>query len=163
MHDLALWLASTSISRDVQRILWIIPLLQSIHILAIAMVLSSVVMVEARILGLVHSQTLSQTAHRFVPWLWTGLVLLALTGLVLIIGEPRRTLDNNPAFLLKMVLLAFALAVTLAFQGSLRRNLAFWEDKPQRNTLTTVLAVVALVLWCAVAVAGRWIAYVREG
>ena len=104
---------------------------------------------------------MTDTARRFMPWLWTGLVVLASTGVVLIIAEPKRTLDNNLAFDLKMLMLAAAVAVTLAFQMSLSRHLALWEDRPQRRKLLSVFAAFILLLWCAIAVAGRWIAYVR--
>ena len=158
MQALAQWLASTPASQSIRRALWLIPLLQSVHILAIAMVLSSVAMIDLRILGVGRSQTMVQTARRFVPWLWTGLVLLAATGLALIVGEPERSLPNA-AFQLKMILLALAIALTLVFQLSLRRNTTFWEEKRPGRTVTVVLAIATFVLWCAIAVAGRWIAY----
>src|SRR5258708_21671108 len=81
MEAFAQWLAGTSFSHGVQRTLWLIPVLQSIHILGIAVVLSSVAMIELRIVGVVKSQTMIQTAHRFLPWLWAGLILLAATGI----------------------------------------------------------------------------------
>jgi hypothetical protein len=158
MQALAQWLASTPASAGIQRALWLIPLLQSVHILAIAMVLSSVAMIDLRILGVGRSQTMAQTARRFVPWLWTGLVVLAATGLALIVGEPKRSLPNS-AFQLKMILLALAIALTLVFQLSLRRTTTFWEEKRPGRTVTVVLAIATFVLWCAIAVAGRWIAY----
>src|SRR4029079_9054776 len=105
MHAFAEWLASTSISIRVQEILGLIPLLQTVHILAIAMVLSAALMVDLRILGFPRTSTLAETVQRFMPWLWTGLALLLASGLILIIGEPRRTLDHNPAFTAKMILL----------------------------------------------------------
>jgi hypothetical protein len=101
---------------------------------------------------------MAQTARRFVPWLWTGLVVLAATGLALIVGEPKRSLPNS-AFQLKMILLALAIALTLVFQLSLRRTTTFWEEKRPGRTVTVVLAIATFVLWCAIAVAGRWIAY----
>jgi len=162
MHEFTTWLASTPLSHAIQRALWLIVLLQTIHILAVAMVLSSVAMIELRVLGFTRSQTMTQTAHRFGPWLWTGLVLLASTGIPLIIAEPGRTLDNNPAFLLKMFMLAIAVTAAVVFQVSLRRNAASWESRPRPSTVN-VLATVTLFLWFAIAVAGRWIAYVREG
>jgi hypothetical protein len=76
---LAQLIETTSVSQEIRKALWLIPLLQTIHILAIAMVLSSVGMVELRILGIVKSLTMTQTAARFVPWLWAGLVVLALS------------------------------------------------------------------------------------
>jgi len=161
MQAFAQWLGSTQISHSIQRAIWLIALLQAIHIVAIAMVLSSVAMLELRILGVTRSQSITETAHRFMPWLWAGLVVLASTGIVLIIAEPKRTLDNNLAFDLKMLMLAAAIVVTLAFQASLSRHVALWEDRPQKRKLLSAFAAFTLLLWCAIAVAGRWIAYVR--
>jgi hypothetical protein len=163
MRALAQWLADGSLSQWLQRALWPIILLQTVHILAIAMVLSSVAMVELRILGLASAQTMSRTAQRFLPWIWTGLGLLAASGVVLVVAEPRRTLDNNPAFQLKMLMLAAAIAVTVAFQISLRRNAGLWDAAPSGRKMLSAMAVLTLVLWLSIAVAGRWIAYVREG
>jgi hypothetical protein len=158
MEAFAQWLAGTPFSHGIARTLWLIPVLQSIHILGIAVVLSSVAMIELSIVGAVKTQTLVQTAHRFLPWLWAGLILLAATGILLIIGEPKRSLPN-PAFQLKMLMLALALAMALAFQASLRPDTRFWTRNGRR--LTPVLAVLVFLLWCAIAVAGRWIAYIR--
>src|SRR3954454_18259569 len=115
---------------------WTLP----IHIVAIGVVLSSVAMLELRILGATRSQSMAETAHRFLPWLWTGLVVLASTGIVLIIAEPKRTLDNNLAFELKMLMLAAAIAVTLALQASLNKQVALWEARPQKRKLLSTFA-----------------------
>jgi hypothetical protein len=161
MQAFAQWLGTTQISHRLQQVIWLIALLQAVHILAIAMVLSSVAMVELRILGWSRSPTMADTARRFMPWIWTGLAVLASTGAVLIVAEPRRTLDNNLAFDIKMIMLATAVVVTSAFQLSLRSNSAHWEERPVRRTLLSAFAIFTLGLWLAVAVAGRWIAYVR--
>ena len=163
MQALAQWLADTSLSQGLQRALWLIILLQTVHILGIAMVLSSVAMVELRILGFASAQTMTQTARRFMPWIWTGLVVLATTGVGLVIGEPRRTFDNNPAFQIKIFMLAIAVAMTIAFQVSLRQNAGLWKAVPSSRKTVSALAIVTFMLWLAIAVAGRWIAYVREG
>jgi len=163
MQTLAQWLAGTSLSQGLQRAIWLIILLQTVHILAIAMVLSSVAMVELRILGWTSAQSVPQTARRFLSWVWMGLVVLAGTGVALVIAEPRRTLDNNPAFLLKMAMLAIAIAMTLAFQYSLARNASLWEKSASERKAIGVLAILTFVIWLIVAMAGRWIAYVREG
>ncbi len=95
-----------------------------IHILAIAAVLSSVLMIHFRLLGWTARQvTLGDVAYRFLPWVWGGLIALALSGTVLIIGEPVRSL-LNPAFQIKMTLLLFAIAATAIFarSGAARRR-----------------------------------------
>src|SRR5436190_599642 len=148
MLALAQWLEHTSVSQEIQKALWLIRLLQTTHIIAIAMALSSVLMIELRILGFGKSLTITQTSARYAPWLWTGLIVLALTGLALIIGEPRRALPN-PAFQIKMLLLA--LAVAGIFQASLRRSTAFWEGRSLGRRLMGGFAVIVFFLWCAIA------------
>jgi hypothetical protein len=159
MREFAEWLAGSAVSHDIQTAGWIIPLSQSIHILAIAMLVSSMVLIDLRILGVAaKSETMTQMSNRFVPWVWTSLVLLALTGALQITAEPMRTLNGNPMFQVKMLMLALGIAVLVSFQSSLRRHASFWDD-PRRRTLTRVLAGSSLLLWGAIVVTGRWIAY----
>jgi uncharacterized membrane protein SirB2 len=155
------WLAATPISNLIQNVLWIIPLVQTIHILSIAIVLSSVGMVVLRILGMAGLRsTFSGTAERYLPWIWGALTVLLCSGAVLVTGEPVRSL-TNPTFQLKMCLLLVAVLITLAFQVTVHRNARFWDFAPSRFGAAKLFAVGAFVLWLAIAVAGRWIAYTQ--
>src|SRR6266545_8202644 len=94
MQEFAEWLSQTSLSILIQtHNAWVIPTIQSIHIVAIGVVLTSVLMIDLRILGWAgHDQTLRETTNRFGPWLsWALLVLLA-TGVLMVVGEPKREL-----------------------------------------------------------------------
>ena len=159
MNSFALWVAESPLSQFIQQTLWVVPWIQIIHICAIAVVMSSIFMIDLRILNLTgHNQTMTQTARRFLPWLWSGLVVLAISGSVLIIGEPVRSLDNA-AFWIKMSLLLIGIVTTLWFQSTLHRNMAFWEENHERRQFVRVLAVASFLVWVGIAVAGRWIAY----
>lgn len=152
------WLSNTSLSQAIQNHNWVIPSVQSVHILAIATVMASVVMMDFRLLG-VHGrgQTIPQVAHRFLPWVWCAVCVLAATGTILIIGEPGRELESQ-VFWLKMTLLACVLVLTGAFQFGAFRG--FWE---KRRLLACITAVASLGLWVAILAAGRWIAYMGHG
>ena len=157
MHDFALWLAQTRVSLAIQTHLWVIPAVQSIHIVAIGIVAGSVFMTDLRIFGLANrDQTLSQTARRFAPWLWGALSVLLATGIVMITGEPVRELMSF-SFWLKMSLLVVGVILAVAFQGALRRNSAPWEDSLSFGT--KFLAILTLLVWCSIIVLGRLIAY----
>ena len=159
LQHFADWLSDTPISTFIQNVLWIIPAVQTVHILAIATVLSSVAMINMRIFGLIgRGATMEETADRYVPWVWWSLLVLAVTGITLITGEPVRSL-TSPAFQLKMVLLVVAMAVTILFQLTLRRNAALWDASAPSAGLIRAAACATLLLWFAIAVAGRWIAY----
>ena len=158
MRDLTLWLASLPLSRMIRQTGWIIPLLQTLHILLIGMVLSSVVMIALRIFGVTGAPTLAQRTRRFVPWIWAGLILSTATGIFMLIGEPRRAL--NGTFQVKMLIMAVAVAGTIAFEVALRRNSVAWDGAPGQRAQARMFVVSTLVLWVAVTMAGRgrWIA-----
>jgi hypothetical protein len=156
-------LAATSLSTLIRNVQWIIPTVQTIHILSIAIVMSSVSMIDLHVLGIIsRAQPLAAVAQRFLPWIWWALIVLLLSGSALIIGEPERSL-RNPAFVLKMSMICMVLVLTLAFQRGLRRDAQFWEKSPGRRVGGRVVAVVSLALWIGIVFAGRWIAYVDLG
>jgi len=157
------WLSATPLSMQIQTVSWIIPTAQTIHILSIALVMSSAAMVDLRVLGVLsRRQPLVAITRRFLPWIWWTLLVLLLSGATLIIGEPERSLAN-PAFILKMSLLAAVLIVTVIFQNGVARDHLFWESSLRRRVNGRLLAGLSLVLWVGIVFAGRWIAYVDLG
>ena len=85
------WLSHTWLSLAIQTHEWIIPTIQSIHIVAIGVVLASVFMIDLRVLGWAgRDQSLLETTARFGPWLSGSLCVLLATGIFMIIGEPGR-------------------------------------------------------------------------
>ena len=155
------WLAATSLSHTLQTVTWVIPALQSIHILCVAIAFSSAVLVDLRIFRLFErDQPLSDVARRFLPPIWP-LVVLLITGSLLIIGEPRRSLVNS-TFYLKMALLLVAILLTATLQRAILVSPGFLEGRSRRLT-TQALATLSLLIWCGILFAGRWIAYTQVG
>ena len=159
MHQFALWLASTPPSVFIQEHnAWAIPAIQSVHIVGIALIMGSVLMIDLRILGLAWTdQTLGQTTRRFGPWLTGSLWLLLVTGLLMVVGEPVRELVTF-SFWLKMALVAVGTVVAVAFQRALRREGRF-EDTASHSGSIKTLAVVTFLVWICVIFLGRLIAY----
>jgi uncharacterized membrane protein len=124
LDDFIHWLGATPVSLVIQEVFWIIPTVQTIHILAISVVLASMAMFDLRLLGLAgRRNSIASLSRRFMPWLWGALIVLAASGCILIVGEPKRSL-GNVVFQLKMCMLATAIVVTLGFQAVLKRDLA---------------------------------------
>jgi hypothetical protein len=160
LRVLSEWLATTSLSLTIQNVTWIIPAVQTIHILCVAAVFSSVLMVDLRLLGITQrSLSLPQVTRRFLAWLWLFLVILLVTGSLLIIGEPERSL-LNPAFFWKMAMLFTVIVLTLVIARPLRADATFWEASAGRAIAGRLIAVVSIALWSGIIFAGRWIAYV---
>ena len=157
---MARWLSETAVSSSLRDISWLIPVLQTIHILAIGMVMSSMLMIGLRVWRVTRTQTIADTARRFDAWIWSGLALLAASGAPLIIAEPQRTLPNN-SFQLKLVLLALATVATAVLCRMLRRDRAFEQMASRAGRAVQLLAASSFLLWCAAGAAGRFIAYTQ--
>jgi len=128
------------------------PIVQTFHLLGIAVIMSSVVLLDLRILGLaLPSQEVQELTRRVMPWVWWTLPVMLLSGSMFVIARPQRYF-TNPIFGLKFALLvpAIALAAVLHLVG---------VRKPDAVS-TKVIAAVSLLLWVCVVLAGRWIAYV---
>ena len=162
LHHFCEWLAGTSASNAIQDVSWIIPLTQTVHIACIAVLIGSAAMLDLRMFGVAgRGDSIGVTARRLLPWVWGPLPVFLLTGLILIVAEPSRELEN-PTFINKMILLAAAIAVTGLLQATLRRDPGFWDVSPARARWAKLLAVVSLSLFIAVVFAGRLIAYTEH-
>jgi hypothetical protein len=160
-YEFCLWLDQTPLSQAIQSHGGtIVPTVQTIHILSVAIVATSALMIGLRLLGAFgRDQSLDRVAARFLPLVWWPLPVLLATGTIMIIGEPARSL-RNPAFQLKMALLVTAMIVTYVMQSKLRRDPAFADRSRTPRGATRLTAVVSLLLWVGIIFAGRWIAYI---
>jgi hypothetical protein len=151
------WLSNTPVSLKIQTVLWIIPAVQTVHILSVSVVMASMAMLDLRLMGLAGKrQPISRMVNRFVPWVWRVLLILATTGAILIVGEPERELLNW-AFRTKMAMVATVSLITLLVQHLNKRDASFWEN---RRIAAAAVGAVSLLLWVGIVTAGRWIAYV---
>ena len=119
---------------------WLFPALQSVHVAGLALLVGAIVLLDLRLLGwALRQQTVPELSAQLRPWIHRGLGAMLITGLILFSADTARYL-HNPAFLFKMALLLLALVCQFALR---------------RARLT---AVISLVLWTCVVLAGRAIA-----
>ena len=135
------------------------PIAQSFHILGIATVVGSIVMVDLRFLGLaLPSQNVSEMIRRLLPWTWCALGVNAVTGLIFVLARPNRYFYNPVAtFKFSMLLVAVALAFAVYWMN--RREHGFWEASAGRLRGARIVAAVSIMAWIGVMLGGRWIAY----
>jgi uncharacterized membrane protein len=98
---------------------------------------------------------------RFAPWMWSGLVVMAVTGVVLVVGEPVREFTAL-SFWLKMGLIAIGVVTTIMFGRSVQATALAAARDVEFSSGTKAASVVALVLWIAIIFLGRAIAYDTE-
>jgi hypothetical protein len=155
MAQLSQWVGSLPLSLAMRRITWLVPLLQTLHILSIGIVLSSVVMIDLRIWRASRSGTALARSERFMPWMWTALAIATLTGIALMFGAPRSWRDG--VFVAKLYMTAAATLATAALPIMLRRNDCGGKEA---GVPAQLVGIAALILWLGATLAGRgrWIA-----
>ncbi|MGA7327665.1 MAG: DUF6644 family protein [Rhodomicrobium sp.] len=154
------WLEQTPPSLFVQSHGWVVPSVQTVHILAISAVAGSALMINLRLMGVAFTaQPVSSVSGRFAPVIWYALPVLLVTGLVLTLGEPAREL-LNPVFRIKMLLILAAMALLTLLQTRLNRNPERYERGRGGRGSAIAIAIGSLLLWTGIVIAGRWIAYV---
>ncbi|PAP98172.1 hypothetical protein LRP31_13295 [Mesorhizobium mediterraneum] len=130
------------------------PIVNALHIMSIGALLTSVWLMDLRVLGAFRS--LPQAA--FVALLrrtaFTAFASALVTG-SLLFSVRAREYAAMPIFLTKMTLILLAGANFLVF---MRR--AKGGDEPAGGTVT-ILAVLSLVLWTSVLFAGRFIGFLN--
>jgi len=126
---------------------WLFPVIQSVHLIGIALLVGSIAITNLRLIGYVlPDYGIAEVTHRFAPWRRIGFAIMLITGPLLFAADvPRYT--SNPAFRLKMAVLAGALAFHFTMQNRLvmqgRRKIA---------------AFISITLWTCVVLGGRAIA-----
>jgi hypothetical protein len=130
------------------------PMVQTVHILGIACVMGSIVLIDLKVLGLaLPSQNVPELVRRLMPWTWWALLFVLLSGATLFVARPGRYLVN-PLFGIKVAMLIPAVILAAVFQRLVNRN----GDAASVAAMRTI-AFVSLLLWIGVVMAGRWIAY----
>jgi hypothetical protein len=153
------WLANTPLSKILQDQSWVVPTSQSIHILAVSIVFGSACMLNLRLLGVGHSgRSVSQLSNTLVPWMWRGLAVLLFTGFIQTVAEPVRQFVT-PMFWTKMMLIIVVATMTVLYAKAVRRNAPVWDAASSRPARAKVFAILSTLLWLAIIVCGRFIAY----
>lgn len=159
MREFLTYLSQTPLASALATSSWVVPTMQSIHIISIAIVFMSVLIIALRVLGLAWGNTSMQhTLDRFVPWAAVALTVLACTGAVLIIAEPVRELMAI-SFWVKMALLIIALVISLRFIRAVKGGAIFAEPDVVANSALRRNAWATIVIWVAIIFMGRFIAY----
>lgn len=160
MNEFIAWLDASSLSQLFKVTSWVVPAVQSIHILAIGVVLSASVIISLRLLGFgTRYMDVASLSERLIPPAWWALLVLLVSGLLLIITEPGRTL-TNPYFFAKMGCLIVLLPLARYFQLAVRKQPLRWSTTAAVSFAVRPLVAIAMLLLLAIIFCGRFIAYV---
>lgn len=149
------WSDHTWLSAEIRASTWQFAILEMIHLIGFAMLLGSLVLLDLRLLGFgMRKLQIAHLARELSPWTRTGLLTVFGSGIFLYFGEPMK-LFGSPSFSVKMVLFFSA----VVFQLTLFRHVTLGQGADSSPGLRRFLAVLSLMLWFGVGLAGRGIGF----
>ena len=153
------WVARTPWSVALHESLYVWPLLESTHVLTLTLFVGTALMLDLRLLGIALRRVpVSEVTERLLPWTRAGGAVMVTTGLLLFYATPVRNYQNI-FFRIKVVLLILAALNVYVFHSRTHRRVKEWDLDPVAPRAARVAAVVSILAWGGVVVAGRLIAY----
>jgi hypothetical protein len=134
---------------------WAFAVIESIHLLALAVIGGSVLIVDLRMLGFgLRRQPVAEIARDAFPVLLGSLVVMLITGVGLFVSESIKCYYSTP-FWVKMT----SLSLAMLFTFTIRRKVTLAEEARVRPIWMKLVALVSLTLWFGVGAGGRWIGF----
>ena len=138
---------------------WWFPFIESIHVVAITLVVGSIMMVDLRLLGMAGLRyPASQITRELIPWTWGAFCVAVVTGTGMFMTRAA-TYIEHPPFQIKLVLLLLAGVNMALFQFRTFRDIAEWDNAAVTPVAARVAGATSLLLWAGVVLAGRWIGH----
>ena len=153
------WLAGTAWSIALHESLYVYPLVETTHVLALLLFVGSVIFVDLRLLGWRFCDVpVSEVTGRLIPWTVAGFVIVAGTGALLFYAIPVRTYLSI-FFRIKLIVLVAAGVNSLLFHRHMNRGGHAWDEDPRPPLRARLTGATSLASWATVIVMGRMIAY----
>lgn len=153
------WLYDSDIGTAIRESIWIFPIIETIHVLSLALLVGTVALVDLRLLGLIlKRQPVTNVTRQILPLTWCGFAVCIGSGLLLFWAEAAK-MYANPAFRVKLVMLLLVGLNPLVFHTTIYRRVAAWNEDVITPFRARFAAFLSLTLWAGIVVAGRAIAY----
>jgi len=153
------WLAATNGSIALHESLYMYPIVESIHVLALCLFVGLATIFDLRLLGLILRRVpVTQVMGRTLPWTTGGFAVMVVTGLLLFYAIPVRTYQSV-WFRAKVIFLILAGINVFVFHSRVEKSIAEWDTQIITPAGARRAGLFSLVLWGGIIVAGRFIAY----
>jgi len=153
------WLGQTPWSIALLESLHVWPLLESTHVLTLALFAGTAIVLDLRLTGIAFRDVpVSAFVDRLLPWTRAGFALMVMTGLLLFYSDPLKYY-HNLFFRVKAIFLVVAGLNIALLHTRTQRTIREWDDWPVPPRAVRMAGVVSLLAWSTIVVSGRMIAY----
>jgi hypothetical protein len=137
------------------------PIVEAVHVMAIATVFGTILLVDLRLLGYPSTaRPFSRVHDELVRWTWGAFALAAVTGVLLFIVNAI-TYYNNTAFRLKLVAMLLAGINMAIFELFTAKTAPAWDKNVPPPSAARLAGALSIVLWVGVIFFGRWVGFTK--
>jgi hypothetical protein len=150
---------NTGLGTAIRESTWLFPTVETLHVLAIVLVVGSIMVVDLRLLNVAsRRRPVSQLLNEVLPWTWIAFVFAVITGSMLFSSAAVKY-SNDAPFRIKMVLLLLAGINMAVFHLGSYRKVALWDRASMTPTGARLAGGISLAIWVVVIGCGRWIGF----
>ena len=150
------WLQNTQVASAIGENEILFPWIESIHVLAIVLVVGTISIVDLRLLGIASLDISARRLMRdIIPYTWCAFAVAAVTGSLMFSSDATHY-GHNRLFQIKLVMLVLAGLNMAAFHLFGERDIERW-DAPGATTPVAAKAAasISLLAWIAIVSLGR--------
>jgi hypothetical protein len=153
-------LQSSALSEWLRTSLKAIPIINAVHVMALAIVFGTILMVDLRLLGFNVHRSFKALHRELLGWTWGAFGIAAVSGGLLLIVNAT-TYYRNTAFWLKMGVIVLAGINMVFFEHVTAKTAGSWDKGVTPPAQARAAGAISLLLWLSVIVLGRWIGFTK--
>lgn len=159
VRDLCAWIAATTVGRGILESSLAFPIIEGLHLIGIALSVGVLCWLDLRLIGVIFKdQPVSKVWKQVMPLAGIGFALMFITGGLLFWAEAV-TAYNSVHFWIKLGLIALAGINAGYFEFKTHPGIASWDNDSVPPLSARIAGAASLLLWTAVIVTGRTMAY----
>jgi hypothetical protein len=162
LEDFLGWLTASAVATAIRENDVLFPWIESVHVLAIVLVVGTISIVDMRLLGWASlDRAATRLMREVLPWTWGAFAVALVTG-SLLFSSRAPDYAHNFFFQGKMVLLAIAGLNMALFHAIGIGNVTAWDTSRTTPAAAKLAGAVSLTVWITVIAFGRWIGFTLQ-
>jgi hypothetical protein len=153
------WLESSGMALSIRQSTWLYPIVEIVHIIGFAVLVGSAFLFDLRLLGLARKLPVTECIRHMIFWARISLIAVLPSGFILFMVDAV-SLASNPAFLIKLFLIALAGMNAAVFHLRTVKSVERWDVLGNPPVGAKVAGMLSILLWIGVISGGRLIAYI---
>jgi hypothetical protein len=163
MHELTgpawlIWLETSALAIAMRQWRWLYPIVEIVHIVGFVILVGAAFLFDLRLLGLSRHIPVIDLERHHLRWARISLLLVIPSGLMMFIAHATEMV-TNPAFRLKLILIAAAGLNAFAFHKGIFKSVKTWNQEVETPWAAKLAGILSLILWTGVISCGRLLAY----